>query len=231
MQYQVVIGMGGSGTRIPGEVFHRLGYDLGNDLNVAYDNLVIDKAFGMYRKIDLNQIDYSWFKKTLLKAIEASYSKEPRVLKTPNMLYFLPQLKKLGEEEGIDFHLIHMVRDGLYMVNNQNQNQYTKYGKFFDLKECEHKHRVLEFWCKVNLMGIKQTKELGFNCHKLIYDKIVENPEAELKGLLTFLHHEKDFAQIATMVEAIQAYKPAAYKDQLETFPQHLQQQVLELML
>ena len=122
----LVTGIGGSGTRLIGEVFHKLDYDLGQNLNEAYDNLDTAKLFNKFDGWDpFTEEAYPAFKKKMLEAFSNYSNKSTCVLKTPNFMYFVPYFAKLGKELSIDIKWIHVIRDGLYMINSKNQNQFN----------------------------------------------------------------------------------------------------------
>ena len=106
MKSYIAVGLGGSGSRLLGEIFHILHFEMGSRLNDAYDNLDTFAASNYYHNMSpFNKNNYPRFKRLFIKQIKSSYSRDTIVIKEPNYHLYLPFLKKISEETEILFHL------------------------------------------------------------------------------------------------------------------------------
>lgn len=225
----VICGLGGSGTRLLGNIFHLLGYDLGKDLNIAFDNLDVVRAFNNYTNLkpfEEGEGDYQSFKSKLFPLLKTCYIKEKNpeaiVIKNPNLMYCLRHFKRLGEEEGLEFYFLHLIRDALYMMNNNNKNQLRRWGKYFDLKETTEQLGQIEFWYKANTKILSDYNSLGLNHLVSYYDKIIADPGPEIQRVVDFIGKAYDPKVFKEFIAQIEGFKPASNRGSLENIPERL---------
>lgn len=223
MKSYIVGGLGGSGSRIIGEIFHTLHFDMGSRINKSYDNLDMFAASGYYHNINpFNGSNYPKFRKMFIKQIKNSYKNDINVIKEPNFHLFLPFLKKISDETKHEMKFIHIIRDGLYMMNSKNQNQYKRWHNNFPLKEKILKYKKLEFWHLANKLALENYKKLDFKFLIIKYDYLIKDPEQEVNKILKFIDRPNDLHKLTSLIAKIKTFKPNSKKEDINNIPTQL---------
>jgi hypothetical protein len=228
MKSYIICGLGGSGSRLLGEIFHILDFDMGGRLNKSYDNLDTFAASAYYRGMSpFNDHNYTRFKKLFIKQIANSYVRDTLVIKEPNYHLFLPFLKKISLETQHEMKFLHIIRDGLYMMNSKNQNQYNRWHKWFPLQEKLLKYKQLEFWYIVNKRALELYESLDFDVHIVKYDELVENPKCEIEKILEFIEKDLELYKFDDFISKIKAFKPNRKKETIDNIPTYLKNKLI----
>ena len=147
----VITGLGGSGTRLYGKLINKLGINLGNNINCAYDNLNTFYKTNYYRSITdkFSFKDYDKFSKIFKNQIEESYKNSDKIcIKEPNFHILIHMLEKYCKENNIDLKILHIIRDPLYMMKSKNRGQERWFDLFPELEKINYTedNKYLKYW-------------------------------------------------------------------------------------
>jgi len=201
----VVLGIGGSGTRLVAEMLIEAGVFLGTRRNRAADAQVIGQFL---RRSASRYLDESRWIETLSRDPEARLPGAPeRSLvdefkaalaihleeipspgmawgwKNPRTVYVLPALHSVVRGARV----VQLVRDGRDIAYSRNQNQLEVYGERLvgDLADYPGPVRSAALWSRVNLAAYACGRRLGGDAHLVVrYEELCERPAAEARRLL-----------------------------------------------
>ena len=224
----IIGGVGGSGTRIIAEIIKKTGYFIGDELNVANDNLTIAKEFPNFR--DSIQKKGSLFIRTKRKfwnlrkkgsiftdkiiyrsldhfeqRMSEYYNSQKESFigwgwKIPGSFFILEHLAKQFPK----MKYIHTIRNGLDMSFSSNQNQLNNWGKYYGVDPATKplQKASLEYWYNANTKAISQAEELFKDRFLLIYfEELCLNPKKEIKKIIQFL--KIDNVEISNLVKLV----------------------------
>lgn len=107
--------------------------------------------------------------------------------KEPNTHVFVPQLNLYNSK----MKYVHVVRDGLYMMNSNNKYQLNMWAGKFNVKRSDDTNDALDalrYWIAANQQAINYgVRELDKRFYLLNYDLFCKQPEKEAENLLCFL--------------------------------------------
>ena len=132
-------------------------------------------------------------------------SKKPRWgWKEPNTHIIIDRLKSNIP----NLKYIHVIRNGLDMAFNNNQNQLQFWGHhFFGSKFELSPHYSLKYWCLANKKAIEFCNKDADNFLLFRYDDLFSNPEKVIIKLLVFLDIKIDDSKILDIVKLIHKSK------------------------
>ena len=194
----LITGLGGSGTRLYGQILKSLGVFMGKSINVAEDNIMTVKIVEYYRK-HYKKLEspagYNGFKELFNDIITKSgyNNKEIFCIKSPPLMFCLEPIIKFCEEEGYKLEVIHVIRDGKYMINGKTpypgkiEQWGFKYENKFKSKEYKLKKVEFWFWANWDVFGIRNKNNTKFKMLVLGYDNMISNPDSEIQKILEFL--------------------------------------------
>ena len=222
--YNICIGgIGGSGTRAVVELFYKLGYFIGEDLNKPKDNLLFTLLFKhrdvlIIPKNELKyrlELFYTLMKDTnKLNIKDLDYVKQLALKK--NILH--PKEWLLDRYENLKF--IYVYRNGLDMAYSTNQNQLKLWGSIFleeNNLEISPKNS-LKYWCEVDKRIRKYIKIYPNRIFMLSLEEFCLNTLEKIKELFLFLGLEakidENLLSVFNMPNSVGRYK----KYSLENF-------------
>jgi hypothetical protein len=197
-----ITGLGGSGTRVYANILDILNINLGTNINNAKDNLSFFNKIIKNNNInffDTNDDNYNIFK-DLFKTVLLEYNNTDDIIciKGPcnHILYDL--LILFCKRENYEMISLHIIRDGLYMINSNNKNQ-IKHGLVeyfsdkFNIKYNNTKFRYLEYWYYLNMKAFTILKKNNIKHLILYYDNILDNKQKEIMKILKLLNRENEY--------------------------------------
>lgn len=202
----LVIGTGGSGTRIAGELMRDAGVYLGPELNRASDSRAMTRFLRLHSVRYL--LESGWLQPDsgadrrpeapseelageLSSAMERLRAETPPAQipwgwKNPPTIYVLPLIDAVAP----GCVVVHMIRDGRDMAYSSNQNQLAVYGDALipELAGEPEPVRSTALWSRVNL-GARAFGERFMGGRYLVvrYEDLCADPRAEAAGLLRHL--------------------------------------------
>ena len=190
----VITGLGGSGTRMYGQIVKDIGIDLGKNLNCALDNLDMFYRTGYYQMIKnkFSYDDYDKFKEIFSRQIKNSYGNNKTIcIKDPNYHILLHMVNRYCEEEQYELNILHIIRDGLYMMNSTNKGQSRYFSLFPELEDYSdnENNQYLKYWYLSNLRCLNLLDDLRIKHIVLSYDNYDTN---QLQMIIDFLDVERD---------------------------------------
>ena len=190
----IITGLGGSGTRMYGQIIKDLGIDLGKNLNVSLDNLDTFAHTGYYKMIKnkFSYDDYDKFKAIFSDQIKNSYGNNKTIcIKEPNYHILLHMVNRYCEEEHYELNILHIIRDGLYMMNSKNKGNSRWIYLFPELEDYSDNknHQYLKYWYLSNLRCFNLLNDLSIKHLVLSYDNYDTN---QLQTILDFLDVERN---------------------------------------
>ena len=200
----LVLGTGGSGTRVAGELMLAAGVYLGPERNRASDSRQITRFLRLHSRRYLDES--GWVEAMgsdqevteapgdLLEELHAAVERmlasapdgAPWGWKNPPSIYVLPLL----DQAFPDAPMVQFVRDGRDMAYSTNQNQLEVYGEQLlpDLADEPNPVRSIALWSRVNLAALSYArKRLGSRHLVLRYEDVCERPRAGATRLLEHL--------------------------------------------
>ena len=154
-------GVGGGGTRVVAEIVERLGFFLGDNLNLAIDNLdyrgvvrflpmVPGEQYPVQERGELDE-----FEKRMTEALaKKSRPRHGWGWKVPPTFLFLPAFA----EDFSELRYIHVIRHGLDMALSKNTRQVRIRGHLFGIEYGgpSAERSALHYWIKANDYAIAQ---------------------------------------------------------------------------
>lgn len=216
----VVGGVGGSGTRVVAEMLETLGVFMGDDLNVAHDNLRLARVFGSMRD-RLQKLGPAGttadptaaaaadafvaatledFAAAMHGAFLAQHDRRAGWgWKVPGNHFILAQLAAVFP--GLSY--IHVVRHGIDMAFSANQNQVRNWGRHYgvDVDGLPPEQAALAFWIAANRRTVAEARRLGIRFLMLNFDALCRRPAETAGELLDFLDRPRhELGSIACLV-------------------------------
>ncbi len=206
----LVLGTGGSGTRVAGELMLAAGAFLGPERNRASDSRPITRFLRLHSRRYLSETGWvdargsglavgpaaADLRTELHAAVERMLADAPDGApwgwKNPPSIYILPLL----DEAFPDARVVQFVRDGRDMAYSQNQNQLEIYGDLLvpDLAGEPDPVRSIGLWSRVNIAALAYAREhLGDRHLVLRYEDVCADPRSGTELLLG--HLELDAAE------------------------------------
>lgn len=110
--------------------------------------------------------------------------------KEPHSHFYLPYLARHFPT----MKYIHMIRHGLDMAFSGKPEQHDKWGDLFGIEAgpSANERTMLEFWLKANQRAVQLGEELlGERFMVLLFDKLCDEPEAQITRIVDFLGVQK----------------------------------------
>ena len=200
----LVIGTGGSGTRITAQLMLEAGVHLGPDRNPADDTRQMTRFLRLYSRRYVEESRWidaagagpvpppseevlSELKAATARLMETSPEGARWGAKNPPNIYVLPLLDTAFP----DARVVQFVRDGRDMAYSTNQNQLEVYGDLLvsDLAGQTEPVRSIALWSRVNLAAVAYARAHLGERHLLVrYEDICAEPRAGAAGVLEHLH-------------------------------------------
>ena len=201
----LVLGTGGSGTRVAGELMLAAGVYLGPERNKASDTRQITRFLRLHSRRYLEES--AWVEAMgssggnaapatddlqgeLHAAVGRMLADAPEGAswgwKNPPSIYVLPLLNEAFPEA----RMVQFVRDGRDMAYSKNQNQLEVYGELLvgDLAGEPDPVRSIALWSRVNLAALAYAREHVGDRHLVLhYEKVCDDPRGGAERLLRHL--------------------------------------------
>lgn len=108
-----------------------------------------------------------------------------------------------------DMKYIHVIRNGLDMAFNRNQNQLFNWGWMFDIQPGDDRESLLraslDYWIVSNRRAVQLGESQGLGRFYLLrYDDLVASPVREAQNLLSFLGVAAGEIDVATLTASIE---------------------------
>lgn len=188
-------GVGGSGTRVVAQLLDTLGFYLGSNFNVSFDNLdwpgnralLLDPSKSEEEKLRGLAAGFKPFAAQMLRGADASGKTSPFwATKLPGSYYYLPYLVQLFDS----LHYIHVVRHGLDMAFSPNHNQLFNWGSFFDLAPTNDAlpKYLLKYWARANTYAVEQCNAWLPGRHMLIrFEDLCSDKDNSIRRITDFV--------------------------------------------
>lgn len=197
-------GTGGSGTRALANLCKKLGYDMGDRVNVTMDSMAvvkgcISKWVPVHLSKDLSDEEERLMADDFIGSVKEQFIKSTntkRVIKNPRSIFLMPRLHQLYP----NFKYLHLVRDGRSVAFNTRPNKkYTEqYASFIfdDIKPGVWSPEIaIRVWSKVNSEIYEYgVKYMGDNYLLVRYEDLCNNDEQTYTNLSNFLGLPSDSA-------------------------------------
>jgi hypothetical protein len=193
----IIVGTGGSGTRVFAQCVQDLGYFMGLNLNASHDAMDL-AGFNQRWRVrmlpgqqpldeDERRSRQADFAETILRhRAGIPDPTAPWGYKHPRDIFMLPFLL----EQFPGMRLLHVIRDGLDMAFSDNQHQLRDYGPaWLDPSDqaLEASVRSAMLWDKINqLAGDQAQAGLGPRYQWMRFEDLCQKPEASLRRLESF---------------------------------------------
>lgn len=193
----VVLGSGGSGTRVVWEVIHRAGVFGGRMLNHAYDSV----PFHMWALLVFQQMAEGRLDRRLIRCvadtavmahlpvdvIEAIAEGRPLrwMIKCPRLIHLVPMLYNVFPW----MKMIHVVRDGRDMAFTSNLQTFKSFGKQEEGEPLPV--AVARFWEKWNGWAVDRAETLSIDRLVVKIEDLCDDPRKEADRLTDFLGLDK----------------------------------------
>jgi hypothetical protein len=204
----VILGTGGSGTRVLATLACEAGYFMGTNLNRPGDSSDLGQFTGRWANRYLrksNWIEEMWVGPSRARfghpramaldfgtAIEEhrtaiAETDAPWGWKTPRTILILPFVHEMFRSAKV----VHLVRDGRDIAYSRNQNQLRQHGHRVlppSDKRVPRAQASITFWARVNLAAARYgTRFLGSSYLRLRYEDVCSDPGEAAVRLVDFL--------------------------------------------
>ena len=189
----LILGLGGSGTRIFAEIIKQLGISIGNNINKSNDNLdtaLLKNIFDYDITNDpYNSNYYDSFSNTIkIQFSKSGYDKlNIFCIKNPFNIHLLHHYIKFCKLEKYELYVYHILRNYKYMINSNNKIQYNKFVNKYKY-EYNNINKYIEFWYNIN----KEINDILI-CNNikhitLYYDNMLKNIENTLIKMCSLIN-------------------------------------------